>query len=767
IDKKRFTLNVEVFREIFWICPNLLNQEIDALHSDEEIVSFIRELGHKGDIKSITKVVVDQMYQPLRTFDAIIKKCLSGKITVYGALLPEVMPNQKMQDSPAYKTYLAYATGAETPKKARKFKKPSSPSKKRTLVTVEEEEPEPAKKVKKAPATTDRSKGINLLSEAALLEVAQVKKVLKRSRRETTIHQAGGSGDGVGFQPEVPDEPKGKSVDTHEGTGDDEDFQDSDDDLQQADDERTDFENQEINDYEEESANEFVHTPEDYGPTNDETNDETKDVDEEEYDRIDKELYGDVNVRLIDVEQDDEGEEDAYMTNDAHVHVEQTQEQTAGVQEESDLEMASIQVVSMLDINVQHEVPRTSPLLTILISVIPEHTIFNPSKTVTTSPATTITSLFSSLFPSLQQSHPVKVLVIPEKTQQQPSTPPAPLLLATEIPSTQVSNSEAVNYVVKRFTALEQVVKELKQDDHFAAILALIRSQVPSVVKNYLGTSLPRALKKAVKEALEKTPHSLGQSSSQGQSAIQAAEFLFEYELKKILYDKMHKRKSNQTHATHQELFDALTWSLLLDEANIKKAGLNQVKKTKKRKFNESESSKKTSTAKESSKGKSLAKTYKSGKSMTAKELVFEKASDDVQQTFDDKMDIADVSQADTDPKITKKDWFKDSQNPEALTNQLEWANPEGHKRSFDMSKALPLQDKEGQLAIPVEFFFNNDLQYLVAGNKERTYSSSITKTPDARYTIEGIEDMIPTLWSPVVLVYDKDADLGISHWGP
>ncbi|GKA54710.1 hypothetical protein Tco_0753659 [Tanacetum coccineum] len=28
-------------------------------------------------------------------------------------------------------------------------------------------------------------------------------------------------------------------------------------------------------------------------------------------------------------------------------------------------------------------------------------------------------------------------------------------------------------------------------------------------------------------------------------------------------------------------------------------------------------------------------------------------------------------------------------------------------------------------------------------------YSSSITKTPAARYTMEGIEDMIPTLWSP------------------
>ncbi|GKE18367.1 hypothetical protein Tco_1425944 [Tanacetum coccineum] len=81
IDKKRYKINMEVFREIFQICPNLPNQEFDALPSDEEIVSFIKELGHKRDIKSIIKVVVDHMYQPWRTFAAIINKCLSRKIT--------------------------------------------------------------------------------------------------------------------------------------------------------------------------------------------------------------------------------------------------------------------------------------------------------------------------------------------------------------------------------------------------------------------------------------------------------------------------------------------------------------------------------------------------------------------------------------------------------------------------------------------------------------------------------------------------------------
>ncbi|GJU70193.1 hypothetical protein Tco_1256452 [Tanacetum coccineum] len=45
-------------------------------------------------------------------------------------------------------------------------------------------------------------------------------------------------------------------------------------------------------------------------------------------------------------------------------------------------------------------------------------------------------------------------------------------------------------------------------------------------------------------------------------------------------------------------------------------------------------------------------------------------------------------------------------------------------------------------------------------------YSSSITKTPAARYTMEGINDMILILWSPIIIAYDKDAALGISHWG-
>ncbi|GKB79943.1 hypothetical protein Tco_0946838, partial [Tanacetum coccineum] len=78
--RKRFKLNLEVFRDIFKICPRVQGQDFDALPTDEEIVSFLRDLGHTGKIHSLNDVVVDQMYQPCRTFAALINRSLSGKI---------------------------------------------------------------------------------------------------------------------------------------------------------------------------------------------------------------------------------------------------------------------------------------------------------------------------------------------------------------------------------------------------------------------------------------------------------------------------------------------------------------------------------------------------------------------------------------------------------------------------------------------------------------------------------------------------------------
>ncbi|GKB43262.1 hypothetical protein Tco_0888204 [Tanacetum coccineum] len=631
-----------------------------------------------------------------------------------------------------------------------------------------------------------------------------MKKALKRSQRETTIHQVGGSGDGTSPKPGVPDEPKGKSVDTDEGTGlkpgvldvsktdsyeseyeswgdsgdeanvqgDDEDVQDSDDEPQQDDDERTDSENQETNDDEEESDDEFVHTPSNYVQTDDKTNDESNDVDEQEYDRIDKELYGDVNVSLTDVEQVDGDEEDAYMTDAAHVQVEQTQQQPTGNATTKvppfssshsvssnytstflnleNLQSTKTKVVSMLDINVQHEVPRTSQLLTIPISVIPEHTVFNPSETVTTAPATTITSLLSSLFPNLHQS-----TLIPTPT-----------------------NIEA--------TTLTPFILEYKTFNH-SFQKSILKS--PNFVKEYLGTSLDDALYKVLKkhdaDIIKEfsVPVEIVERLTQQYLPQQSTKKKFDQ--KTTLFNTMTNSKSFNKSPKNRALYHALMESILEDDEAIYKGVADELKKRKKddvdkdegpsagsdrglkgqRKSKGTKTSKKTSTTKDSSKGKSpttSSKSSKSGKSAKDQvvEPIFVLDFDNVEHDDADYVDMSmdqgeelgknegksvdgeteqswlnDMAKAikppltfdelmhtSTDfsafamnhlnidnltkehlvgpvynlPKGTCKSYVELDYTMEecyrALSEQLDWNNPEGHRCPYDLTKPLPVQ---------------------------------------------------------------------------
>ncbi|GKF04614.1 hypothetical protein Tco_0035282 [Tanacetum coccineum] len=99
-----------------------------------------------------------------------------------------------------------------------------------------------------------------------------------------------------------------------------------------------------------------------------------------------------------------------------------------------------------------------------------------------------------------------------------------------------------------------------------------------------------------------------------------------------------------------------------------------------------------------------------------------------------------------------------------ALTDKLNWNNPEGDRYPFDLSKPLPLQGHPGHLIVAIDYFFNNDLEYLKNSNQEKTYTTSIMMTKVARYEIVGIEYIVPTLWSTIKHVYDKDAAKRIKH---
>ncbi|GJU01160.1 retrovirus-related pol polyprotein from transposon TNT 1-94 [Tanacetum coccineum] len=69
----------------------------------------------------------------------------------YGALIPDDIINQDIKDSQAYKTYYDFATGKAPPRKARKYKKVASPSRKSSHVKKNKRVKRPTKKSTTAP----------------------------------------------------------------------------------------------------------------------------------------------------------------------------------------------------------------------------------------------------------------------------------------------------------------------------------------------------------------------------------------------------------------------------------------------------------------------------------------------------------------------------------------------------------------------------------------------------------------------------------------
>ncbi|GJU64021.1 hypothetical protein Tco_1245856 [Tanacetum coccineum] len=86
LDGKSHTVNVDNFRDMLKIYPKLPGQKFEEPPLEEDILSFIRDLGHTGEIKFLSDVNVNHMHQPWRSFAAIINKCLSGKTTALESL---------------------------------------------------------------------------------------------------------------------------------------------------------------------------------------------------------------------------------------------------------------------------------------------------------------------------------------------------------------------------------------------------------------------------------------------------------------------------------------------------------------------------------------------------------------------------------------------------------------------------------------------------------------------------------------------------------
>ncbi|GKD58778.1 hypothetical protein Tco_1296287 [Tanacetum coccineum] len=137
----------------------------------------------------------------------------------------------------------------------------------------------------------------------------------------------------------------------------------------------------------------------------------------------------------------------------------------------------------------------------------------------------------------------------------------------------------------QRVSAFEQELSQVKQVDHSTQILKtqaekekyidIIEKSVKEIIKDEVKSQLPQILPKeisdfatpvirsTINESLENGV--LAKYSYQPQSTYKAATYLTEFELKKIMLDKLEKSKLYRAAEQHRDLYDALVKTYQLD----------------------------------------------------------------------------------------------------------------------------------------------------------------------------------------------------------
>ncbi|GJV89799.1 hypothetical protein Tco_1533737 [Tanacetum coccineum] len=267
----------------------------------------------------------------------------------------------------------------------------------------------------------------------------------------------------------------------------------------------------------------------------------------------------------------------------------------------------------------------------------------------------------------------------------------------------------------------------------------------------------------------------------------------------------MTKSKSLDRNPKHRALYHALMESILEDEDAMDKGVADKLKKRKpddadrdedpparseqglkRRKTSKdvepSKKVKSTDTSKGTTKSqpKLLASLLKQRRQCLKLEILPQNLGEDMGKT-------------DKPPnvKADPKDWFKKPKRP--LTPDPEWntdkkvddgptqnwlsdlAKAEKPSKTFNELMSTPIDFTafamhrlqisdltKADLVGPVynllkaDYFFNNDLAHLQGESTDKTYTTSLTKTKAAKYDLQGIKDMVPMLWSPIKVVYDK-----------
>ncbi|GJZ69245.1 hypothetical protein Tco_0632795 [Tanacetum coccineum] len=179
-------------------------------------------------------------------------------------------------------------------------------------------------------------------------------------------------------------------------------------------------------------------------------------------------------------------------------------------------------------------------------------------------------------------STPPVIAPFTDVSSTKPSSLVTPPPINTEATTITTSLPEITPFIALqlRVARLEQEMSEVKKTDHSADVLASIKSQVPTVVDEYLGTKLDDALLKILErhtaDLIEKYSVLPGPESTDKVD-------LEEFNLKSALFKHMNKIKSANRNTANYHLYHVLMESLIADEDAMDKEVANKVKDHKRK----------------------------------------------------------------------------------------------------------------------------------------------------------------------------------------
>ncbi|GJU51709.1 hypothetical protein Tco_1221264 [Tanacetum coccineum] len=609
-----------------------------------------------------------------------------------------------------------------------------------------------------------RGKGIELGSGTVAEKPPSVEKITPAVTSE-----------GTGDKPGVPDVTEDDSTESEsESWGNDEDESNNE---QESKDESSEQENeseeQESDDSEQEDESddddqeeeEFVHTP---SPTDDkddenlesESDEVIKSDEEKGLDDTDYQFDDDVDARLkeptqtdkevvqgegadaemIDAQQGNENLETTQeqVVEDAHVTISTVTKKTevpatsssrssdlaSKFLNFSDIPHTDAEIVSPLDVHVHHEVPRTQAptLLTIPVSVITE-----------SSP------VYTKIPQSSQTFTPPPILTTPT---------PTPTIETTNPLSTLPDFSSAFRFN-DRITALEKEVVELKKDPLHTQVTSLVDShldirlgetrdefmkflpeslttrikeqvkdQLPQILPKEVSNFAPPVIEELIKESRDEV--TLAKVSSQPHSTYEAASTLTEFELKKILIDKMEKSESYLAALKHRDCYDSLKKSYDHDKDFFFSYDVYSLKRGRKDKDKDEDPSA------GSDRGLKKRKTSKDAEPTTYLDM-----PQDQEGNLDDNEDET------RNETASRRDWFKKPTPPQEPTDP-DWyvgkTTQEGPTQNWLMTLAAStstdksLKDFDELMSTPIDFS-----GYILNGLKIKNLTQEILLGPAFR----------------------------------